>query len=113
MSLSIVDLLKHIRDELAFLVNDSKNYNFLSFSNDKKTILSYTRSFEIIGEACKNVPAYFRNTYPQIDWKGFAGLRDIIIHQYFGIDYSAIWDTVKNEVPETYVTILRIIEMEE
>lgn len=113
MSLSIVDLLKHIRDELSFLVNDSQNYDFGSFSCDKKSILSYTRSFEIIGEACKNIPDHFRNSHPQVDWKGFAGLRDIIIHQYFGIDYSAIWDTVKNEVPETYIAILRIIEIEE
>jgi uncharacterized protein with HEPN domain len=113
MSLSIADVLKHIRDELEFLVNDSKAFNFDSFQNDKKTILSYTRSFEIIGEACKNIPEAFRNRHPQIDWKGFAGLRDIIIHQYFGIDYAAIWDTVENEVPETYSAILRIIESEE
>lgn len=113
MSLSIADVLKHIRDELEFIANDSKEFTFDSFKADKKTILSYTRSFEIIGEACKNIPEAFRNRYPQIDWKGFAGLRDIIIHQYFGIDYAAIWDTVENEVPETFTAILKIIELEE
>lgn len=88
MSLLIIDFLKHIRDELEFLARDSKNYTYETFINDKKTILSYTRSFEIIGEACKNIPDSFRRQYPHIDWKGFAGLRDIIIHQYFGIDYN-------------------------
>lgn len=109
MSLSIIDLLKHIKDEMQFLVTDSKKFTFDSFTSDKKTILSYTRSLEIIGVACKNVPESFRKDYPIVDWKGFAGLRDIIIHQYFGIDYTAIWDTVVNEVPETYDAIKRII----
>jgi len=109
MSLSVIDLLKHIRDELAFLMKDARHYTYETFVNDKKTILSYTRSFEIIGEACKSVPDYVRNQYPQIDWKGFAGLRDIIIHQYFGIDYNVIWDAIINEVPFMYATVLNII----
>lgn len=112
MSLSIIELLKHIRDELEFLKNDSKDFNYDSFLLDKKTILSYTRSFEIIGEACKSIPDSFRTKYPVIDWKGFAGLRDIIIHQYFGIDYDIIWNTVINEVPEAYTVILQLIETE-
>lgn len=112
MSLSIIDFLLHIRDELVFLKTDSAKYSLDLFSDDKKTVLSYTRSLEIIGEACKNIPANFRLTYPQIDWKGFAGLRDIIIHQYFGIDYEAIWDTVINEVPEALIEIERIIKSE-
>ena len=110
MSISVIELLKHIRDEMAFLMEDSRHYTYDSFINDKKTILSYTRSFEIIGEACKSIPNTFRNTYLHIDWKGFAGLRDIIIHQYFGIDYTVIWDTIINEVPETYSAIVSIIE---
>ncbi len=112
MSLSIVDFLLHIRDELVFLKTDAEGYTFEEFSVDKKTVLSYTRSLEIIGEACKNIPGNFRLVYPQIDWKGFAGLRDIIIHQYFGIDYEAIWDTVINEVPEALIEIERIIKSE-
>ncbi len=97
MSLSITDFLKHIQDELEFLLNDSKGFTFDSFKKDKKTILSYTRSLEIIGEAYKNIPDVFRHRYSHVDWKGFAGLRNIIIHQYFGIDYAVIWDTVVNE----------------
>ena len=71
----------HIRDEMEFLLQDARAYSYETFIADKKTILSYTRSFEIIGEACKGIPDSFRKKYPQIDWKGFAGLRDIIIHQ--------------------------------
>lgn len=92
------------------MIEYSKQYTYNAFINDKKTILSYTRSFEIIGEACKSIPDNVRNQYPQIDWKGFAGLRDIIIHQYFGIGYNVIWDAIINEVPETNAAILTIIE---
>ena len=91
------------------MIEDSKHYTFDSFISDKKTVLSYTRSFEIIGEACKNIPDYIRSQYPQIDWRGFAGLRDIIIHQYFGIDYTVIWDAIISEVPPMFATVLNII----
>lgn len=109
----MIDLLKHIRDELAFLMEDVQHYTYETFVNDKKTILSYTKSFEIIEEACKNIPDYIRNQYPQIDWKGFAELRDIIIHQYFGIDYGVIWDAILNEVPPMYAAVLNIIKVME
>lgn len=112
MSLSITDLLQHIRDEMDFLLRDANLFTYEKFIGDKKTVLSYTRSFEIIGEACKSIPDSFRQKYPQIDWKGFAGFRDIIIHQYFGIDYTVVWDTIQNELPDSYTEILRIIEIE-
>jgi uncharacterized protein with HEPN domain len=109
MSFSEIDYLLHIQEEFSFLEEDAKNYNYESFCSDKKTILSYTRSLEIIGEACKNITPGFRLKYPQIDWRGFAGLRDIIIHQYFGIDYEIVWKTVTEEVPEALLAINKII----
>lgn len=66
--------------------------------------------WKLLVKLVKNIPGDVRSDYPQIDWKGFAGLRDIIIHQYFGIDYEAIWDTVINEIPETLIEIERIIK---
>lgn len=61
MSLSIIELLKHIKDELEFLVNDSMHYDHNSFSSDKKATLAYTRSFEIIGKPVKIFPNLFGN----------------------------------------------------
>src|SRR5947209_6994874 len=54
------------------------------------------RRLEIIGEAAKNLPAEFREKHSDIPWKRMAGLRDVVIHQYFGIKYDRIWDTVVN-----------------
>jgi len=57
------------------------------------------RRLEIIGEATKNLPDEFRKKHSDIPWKRMAGLRDVIIHQYFGIEYDIIWDTVVNWLP--------------
>lgn len=58
------------------------------------------RSLEVIGEASKNTPAEFKNKYPLIEWKMMAGMRDRLIHQYFGIDYETVYTTVKNDLPQ-------------
>lgn len=113
MSRSEIDFLNHILDEMVFLGVDIKSFTYEQFIGDKKTILAYTRSLEIIGEAIKNLPDELRLRYPQINWKGFSGLRDIIIHQYFGIDYEIIWETIVHEIPEVTVEIQRILRYEE
>ena len=58
------------------------------------------RSFEIVGEATKNLSEDFRNANPDIDWKGMAGFRDVLIHQYFGIDLANVWDACIHFVPD-------------
>jgi uncharacterized protein with HEPN domain len=80
------------------------------FFRDYKTFDAVMRNLEIIGEAIKHIPAEIRETYKEIEWKKIAGLRDIVIHQYFGIDEDIIWDVVKNKVPELKPQIEIIIE---
>ncbi|HEC86588.1 MAG TPA: DUF86 domain-containing protein, partial [Thermoplasmatales archaeon] len=58
------------------------------------------RNLEIIGEAVKNLPDDIKKDYPEVEWRKIAGLRDILIHAYFGVDLEVIWDIVKNKVPE-------------
>lgn len=69
------------------------------FSEDSKTIDAVIRNLEIIGEATKKIPENVRSKYPDVDWKKIAGLRDILIHEYFGIDIEIIWDIMKNKLP--------------
>jgi uncharacterized protein with HEPN domain len=68
------------------------------FYRDEKTIDSVVRNLEVIGEAAKNVPDEMRAKIA-VDWKKMAGLRDVLIHGYFGIDLEIIWDIVENKIP--------------
>ncbi len=68
-------------------------------SADSKTLDAVVRNLEIIGEATKKLPEEVRSGHPDIDWRKIAGLRDILIHEYFGIDNEIIWDIVTNKLP--------------
>ena len=70
------------------------------FAADKKTLHAVVRNLEVIGEAVKAVPAEVRNRYPVVPWQRIAGLRDILIHHYFGIDVDIVWDIVQAKLPE-------------
>jgi uncharacterized protein with HEPN domain len=63
------------------------------------------RSIEVIGEATKNIPEELQNEYPQIQWRAIAGMRDRLIHSYFGIDYDVVWDVLRNHIPVLAETI--------
>lgn len=65
---------------------------------------------EIIGEAVKNISDEYRLLHPSVDWKSWAGLRDKLIHHYFGVDYGMVWDIMKNEMPELKQQIEMLIK---
>ena len=71
-----------------------------TFSQDAKTLDAVVRNLEIIGEAVKHLPEDVRSRYPGLDWKKIAGLRDILIHEYFGVNVEVIWDVVRQKIPE-------------
>lgn len=99
MSKSPIEYLKHILDEITFLEGETADYTEDEFMRDDLKQRAFARSLEIIGEAVKMVPDEFRAKHPEIDWKSFAGLRDKLIHHYFGVDYAIVWDVVMNELP--------------
>lgn len=70
------------------------------------------RSLEIIGEATKKIPADFKVKWDSIKWKNMAGMRDRLIHDYMGVNYSIVWDVVKNKIPELYKQIIGVIDNE-
>ena len=87
----------------------------LDFKRFKMTYMvvdAIIRNFEIIGEASKNIPADIQNKYPEIPWKKMYGLRNLIAHEYFGIDYEMIWEIAKNNLPQNQIDLEKIIEKE-
>ena len=70
------------------------------------------RNLEIIGEAVKNIPIEIKKNYSNIEWRKIAGLRDILIHDYFGVDLEIIWEIIQNKIPNLKRTIEEIIEEE-
>lgn len=76
---------------------------------DDKTSSAVIRKFEIIGEAVRNIPDWLREKYPQIQWRRMVGMRDRLIHGYFGIDYELIWEAIKIEIPNVRPELQKIL----
>ena len=109
MSKSPEEYLKHILEEANYLLDSSKNVSEEQFMHDETLQRAFSRSLEIIGEAAKNLPQDFIKEQDQIDWKSIAGMRDRLIHHYFGVDYEIVWDVVKNEIPRLKEQISTIV----
>lgn len=94
------EYLKHILDENDYLIEASAGLAEEKFSRDETLQKAFVRSLEIIGEAVKNLPLEFTQNHQTINWKSFAGMRDRLIHGYFGVDYQIVWDVIKTEIPK-------------
>jgi len=73
---------------------------FDDFAIDKKTVNAVIRSLEILGEATKHIPVVFRNKHPEIPWSKMAGMRDVLIHEYMGVDLKTVWKVATERLPE-------------
>src|SRR3990167_5835990 len=76
---------------------------------DEKTSSAVIRKFEIIGEAAKYMPNNVKEKYKDIQWKSMAGMRDRLIHAYFGIDYALVWSAIKTEIPNLKLKLKKIL----
>jgi uncharacterized protein with HEPN domain len=88
------------------------NLSFDDFSENDMTVDAVIRNFEIIGEAVKRIPEEIKLKYATVAWKEAAGFRDLLIHEYFGIDLEAVWDTVRTNIPAFKEQIVKVLESE-
>lgn len=77
----------------------TKGLDLESFKSDKKTIDAVVRNLEIIGEAAKNIPKRLKNQYPKVPWEKMVGMRNKVIHEYFGVDVEILWQTLQEDLP--------------
>jgi uncharacterized protein with HEPN domain len=110
MSPSVLEYFEHILTEINYLGKYSENLTFDQFINDETLKRSFSRSIEIIGEAIKKVPGDISSEYPDIEWRALSGMRDKLIHKYFGVDYEILWDVVCNKIPQLRPKLIELIK---
>ena len=113
MSLSPHEYIHHILDEIDYILGQVKDLDYESFVRNPTIKRAFVRSLEIIGEASKKIPAEVRDIQTEIEWRKVSGMRDRLIHGYFGIDYDIVWDVVVNKIPELQQEIEDILRNEE
>jgi len=104
-----LEFLGHNLGEVQFILETTNNLTETDFFENGTIKRAVVRSFEIIGQATKNLNMDFRYKYSEIPWKFMAGMRDILIHEYMGVDYKLVFKTAIEDIPELHFQIEKII----
>lgn len=102
------DYLAHIIEAVKRASSYTDKMTYEEFLEDIKTQDAVIRNIEIIGEAVKNLSEEFRKRHTDIPWKSMAGMRDKLIHHYFGVNFSVVWKVAKEELPKIQNSLIKI-----
>lgn len=105
----IAEFLKDMLDAIDEIESFTSGIDFLTFQNNREKVLAVVKLLEILGEAVKKIPNNIRSQYPNIAWQAIAGMRDILVHEYWSIDTDVVWASVKEDMPKLKVVILDIL----
>jgi uncharacterized protein with HEPN domain len=113
MSRSEIEYLRHIRDEARYLEEASQEVSWEEFVDDETLKRAFVRSIEVIGEATKSLSTEIRTRHSDVEWRAMAGMRDRLIHGYFGVDYEIVWEVATEKAPELRDAVDMILEEED
>ena len=109
MTRDVTDFLQDILENIDIASEFISGLTYEQFQADKRTIYAVTRALEIIGEATKSISPSIRDRYPTIPWRSITGMRDKVVHEYFGVNNQVLWDTVQQDLSTLKPIITNIL----
>ena len=100
------DILEHADAAIEFV---AATPDVAALAADRRTFWAVIRALEVIGEAARHIPSEFRQAHPEVSWRGMTGMRDKVIHDYFGVDATVVWRTVHEDLPPVCDAMRRIL----
>ncbi len=110
MKKDVIIFLTHIIESINHIETFVKGVSRSEFLQNTEKQYAVARGIEIIGEAAKNIPPEFRKKYPNTPWTEIAGMRDMLIHHYFGVNLARVWNVVKEDIPKLKVQVIEILK---
>lgn len=104
-----VDYLRDILDHVQMAEQFTTGIDYDAFCANAEKTLAVIRALEVIGEAAKHLPAPVQQDYPEVPWRNIVGMRDVLIHHYFGVDLEMVWKTVQQDLPRLRAAVTRML----